>query len=241
MGRQGRPVQRLYRGIEKDHEKPGRPGLDNHLMRILIIGATGGTGRELVRQAIERGHHVTAFVRSPSNFKIQHERLGVLQGNVLDRASVEAAVEGQDAVLSALGHKRWLIPSSILSEGTRNILDAMTRHGVRRLVCETSLGVGNSRGRLGLYYSLFVIPFIVFFYFRDKKKQEDLIRGSSLDWVIVRPGRLTNGVKRGKYRHGPAIGNYFWTVSVSRADVADFMLRQLEEDTYLKQTVGVAN
>lgn len=209
-------------------------------MKILIVGATGGTGRELVKQALERGHHVTAFARNPTKVRIQHERLIVLEGNVLDLSSVEKAVKGQDAVLSALGHKRWIIPSSILSEGTRNVVEMMKRHGVRRLICETSLGVGNSRGRLGLYYSLFVIPFIVFFYFRDKKKQEEIVRNSGLDWVIVRPGRLTNGRMRKNYKHGPKIGNYIWTVSISRADVADFMLRQLEEDGYLNQAVGIA-
>lgn len=210
-------------------------------MKILIVGATGGTGRELVKQALERGHHVTAFARNPTKVRIQHERLIVLEGNVLDLSSVEKAVKGQDAVLSALGHKRWIIPSSILSEGTRNVVEMMKRHGVHRLICETSLGVGNSRGRLGLYYSLFVIPFIVFFYFRDKKKQEEIVRNSGLDWVIVRPGRLTNGRMRKNYKHGPKIGNYIWTVSISRADVADFMLLQLEEDRYLNQSVGVAN
>lgn len=209
-------------------------------MKILIVGATGGTGRELVKQALERGHHVTAFARNPTKVRIQHERLIVLEGNVLDLSSVEKAVKGQDAVLSALGHKRWIIPSSILSEGTRNVVEMMKRHGVHRLICETSLGVGNSRGRLGLYYSLFVIPFIVFFYFRDKKKQEEIVRNSGLDWVIVRPGRLTNGRMRKNYKHGPKIGNYIWTVSISRADVADFMLRQLEEDGYLNQAVGIA-
>lgn len=209
-------------------------------MKVLVVGATGGTGRELVKQALEHGHSVTAFARNPVDMKMQHERLSVVPGNVLDPSSVETAVKGQDAVLSALGHKRWIVPSSILSKGTRNIVDAMTRHGVRRLVCETSLGVGDSRGRLGLYYTLFVIPVIVFFYFRDKKKQEEVVTDSKLDWVIVRPGRLTNGRKRGAYRHGPKIGNYLWTVAVSRADVADFMLRQLDDDTYLRQAVAVA-
>ncbi len=209
-------------------------------MRVLILGATGGTGRELVKQALERGHVVTAFARNPRKVTTRHERLSVIQGNVLDPISVDQAVKGQDAVISALGHKRWIIPSSILSEGTRIIVEAMERLGVKRLICETSLGVGDSWGRLGLYYTLFVIPVIVFFYFRDKKKQEEIIRESGLDWVIVRPGRLTNGWKRGEYRHGLKIGSYIWTVSISRADVADFMLRQLENGGYVRQAVAVA-
>ncbi len=209
-------------------------------MNILVIGATGGTGRELVRQALDQGHAVTAFARNPADVKLNDERLTVVQGNVLDADSVDRAVRGKDAVLSALGHKRWFIPTSILSEGTKNIVRAMERHGVKRLICETSLGVGDSRFRLGLYYTLFVIPFIVFFYFRDKKRQEQCIKESSLEWVIVRPGQLTNGKKRGIYRHGKGIGNYVLTVRISRADVADFMLKQLIDNSSTKQTPAVA-
>jgi putative NADH-flavin reductase len=209
-------------------------------MNLLIIGATGGTGRALVLQALEQGHRVTALVRTPSRLKLTHERLDVLTGNVLDYESVDRAVKGKDAVLCALGHKRWIIPTTILSRGTAHIIRAMERHGVKRLVCETSLGVGNSRGRLGLFYTLFIIPVIIFFYFMDKKRQERLIMGSALDWVIVRPGQLTNGQRRGAYRHGEKVGNYLWTVRISRADVADFMLRQLSDDVYIRKTPGVA-
>ncbi len=209
-------------------------------MNILIIGATGGTGRELTGQALDQGHHVTAFVRNPEKIRLKHERLVVVKGDVLNYETVELAVKGKDAVLCALGHKRWFIPSKILSQGVENIIRAMEKHGVRKLVCETSLGVGDSVGRLGLYYSLFVIPIIVFFYFRDKGRQERLIRKSDLDWIIVRPGQLTNGKKRGTYRHGEKIGSFITTVRISRADVADFMLKQLTDDTYLHKSPGVA-
>jgi putative NADH-flavin reductase len=209
-------------------------------MRLLIVGATGGTGRQLVRQALERGHHVTAFARNPSKLDVRHERLAVVQGDVLDAPSVEAAVRGQDAVLCALGHKRWFYPTRILSEGTRNLIRAMEKESVRRFVCETSLGIGDSFGRMGLYYTLFVGVFILPFYFFDKVRQERLIRSSSLDWVIVRPGALTNGPKRGVYRDGAKVGNWLWTVRISRADVADFMLNQVTSDVYLRQSPGVS-
>lgn len=209
------------------------------LVRLLIIGATGGTGRALVQQALERGHRVTAFVRDPSRLRVRHERLAIARGNVLDYSSVETAVRGQDAVLCALGHKRWLYPTRILSDGTRNIIRAMEGQSVRRLVCETALGIGDSWGRMGLYYTLFVGVFILPFYFLDKTRQERLVRASELEWIIVRPGALTNGRKRGVYRHGGRIGNPLWTVRISRADVADFMLRQVDEDRYLRTAVGV--
>ena len=183
---------------------------------------------------------VTAFARKPLKITTSHDRLTVAKGNVLDYNSLDQAVQGKDAVLSALGHKRLFIKTTILSEGTRNIVKAMQIHHVKSLICETSLGIGESRWRMGLYYTLFVIPFITFFYFKDKERQERYIKQSSLDWIIVRPGQLTNGRKRGTYRHGLDIGSIFLTVRISRADVADFMLKQLTDDSYLRKTPGVA-
>ncbi|HUE89017.1 MAG TPA: SDR family oxidoreductase [Vicinamibacterales bacterium] len=211
----------------------------HHPTRVLIVGATGGTGRQLIAQALERRHAVTALVRDPSRLQIDHPQLTVIQGDVLDEQSVAAAMRGQEAVLSALGHKRFFYPTRILSEGTRNILRAMETHGVPRLVCETSLGIGDSVGRMGLYYTLFVIPVILPFYFSDKTRQERIIAASNVEWVIVRPGVLTNGDKRGRARHGRHVGSFFGTVRISRADVADFMLNQLASDTYLGTAPGV--
>lgn len=208
-------------------------------MHILVIGATGGTGREIVKQALARGHHVTALARNPSRVRDAHERLVIVQGDVMDPASLERAVHNQDAVVCALGHKRWLGPSRILSTGTRNVVNAMKAAGVRRLVVETALGVGDSAGRLGLYYTVFTIPLILPFYWYDKGRQERVVRASGLDWVIVRPGQLTSGKKRGGYKHGPRVGNYLWSVRISRADTADFMLNQLAETPYLRTAVGV--
>lgn len=208
--------------------------------RVLIVGATGGTGRQLVAQALERDFTVTALVRNPSKLRVSHPQLTVIQGDVLDYASVETVMRGQEAVVSALGHKRFFYPTRILSEGTRNILRAMDTHGIPRLVCETSLGIGDSAWRLGLYFTLFTIPVILPFYFWDKTRQERIVAESNVQWVIVRPGMLTNGDKRGRIRHGRHVGSFFWTVRISRADVADFMLSQLESDTYLRAAPGVA-
>lgn len=207
--------------------------------RLLIVGATGGTGRQLIAQALKRGHAVTALVRNPSRLQLEHPQLKVVQGDVLDYSSVEAAVRGQEAVISALGHKRFFYPTRILSEGTGNLLRAMETHGVLRLVCETSLGIGDSAGRMGLYYTLFVIPVILPFYFWDKTRQERLIAASKAEWVIVRPGVLSNSERRGTYRHGYHMGSFISTVRISRADVADFMLNQIADDTYLRTAPGV--
>jgi putative NADH-flavin reductase len=208
-------------------------------MKLLIIGGTGGTGKELIKQALEQGHILTALVRNPLKVKITHPSLRIIKGDVLDFDKVQEAVAGQDAVLSALGHKRFFIKTNILSEGTKSIIRAMEKHKVNRFICVTSLGINDSRFKLGLYYTLFVIPFIIFFYFRDKAKQEKLIRNSNLNWTIVRPGQLTNGRKRGNYKHGANVGNYILTKIISRADVADFILCQLSDTTYLHKTPGV--
>jgi len=209
-------------------------------MRMLIVGASGGTGRELVVQALARGHIVTALVRNPDRLKIRHENLTVVKGDVLDPAAVEAAVAGQEAVVSALGHKRWMIPTRILSAGTRNIVDAMQRQGARRYVGMTALGVGDSWWRMGLYYTLFVTPVILQFYFWDKHRQEKIVEESALDWTIVRPGALTNGQARGVWRQGSGIGNPLWTVRIARADVATFLLNLAGGKDHLRKTVAIA-
>jgi uncharacterized protein YbjT (DUF2867 family) len=225
-------------GIRSRSAPTGGPSRERPV-RVLIVGATGGTGRRLVTQALDRGYAVTALVRNRSKLEVDHPRLTVVQGDVLDEGSVDAAMRGQEAVLCALGHKRYFQPSRILSDGTRNIVGAMKTHGVPRLVCETSLGLGDSAGRLGLYYTLFVIPVILPFYFWDKTRQERAIAESGVEWIVVRPGALTNGAAGGRSRHGRYVGSFLWTVSVSRADVADFMLNQLESDAYLKTAPGV--
>ena len=229
----------LARMGHRSHEIPSHERPRQHPSRLLIVGATGGTGRQLVTQALERGYAVTAFVRDPSRLQVDHPQLTIIQGDVLDEGAVKAAVCGQDAVLSALGHKRFFQPTRILSEGTRNILRAMDTQGVPRLICETSLGIGDSAGRMGLYYTFFVIPVILAFYFWDKTRQERMIAGSKVDWVIVRPAVLTNGDKRGRSNHGRRVGGFLLTARISRADVADFMLNQLTSDTYLRMAVGV--
>jgi len=210
-------------------------------MNILIVGGTGKTGRLLISQGLEEGHCITALVRKPNKLKFNNPNLKVLKGNVLNLENLETAVQGQDAVLSALGHKQFFIKTSILSKGTMNIIRAMERKEVDRFICITSLGINESRFRLGLYYTLFVIPVILFFYFRDKSKQEKLIAQSNLDWTIVRPGQLTNGRKRTKYQHGPNLGSYILTKMISRASVAHFLLKNLTSNLYLHKAVGITN
>jgi putative NADH-flavin reductase len=229
------------KGLRGARPRPasGRPLATDRPARLLVVGATGGTGRHVVAQALERGHAVTAFARDPSRLATVHPNLRVVQGDVLDAASLEAAVRDQDAVVSVLGHRSYYSPARIQSEGTRNLLRAMEAHGVTRLVCVTSLGLGDSAGRLGLLYTLVVIPLVLPLYFWDKARQERLIASSRVDWIVARPGALTDGPKTGAYRHGPGLGGFLATAKVSRADVADFLVNQIGSDAYVGSTPGI--
>jgi putative NADH-flavin reductase len=220
--------------------KPARAaGSGRTIRKVLVIGATGGIGQQLVRQALELGYETTAFVRDPAKVTITHPQLRVARGDVLDLASVEAAMEGQDAVVSALGQRQLFVPSNMQTEGMRNILQAMETRGVRRIVCVTALGLGDSVGKLGLATTLLVFPFILAIIFWDKSRQEQLIATSKLDWTVVRPPVLTDGPKTGTYRHGHDVGSYIVTSRLSRADVADFVLKQLTSDQYLRMAPGI--
>ena len=209
-------------------------------MNLLIVGATGGTGQQLTTQALERGHRVTALVRRLTS-TVLPPGLTHAFGDVLDPRSLDRAMPGHDALLSALGHKHWLGPTHILSQGTQNLIASMERHGVQRFVCETALGISDAWWQMGLQYTLFIRPFILPFYFGDKVRQEAVIRASSLDWTIVRPGMLTNGPLRGRYRQGMRVGHWLRSVRISRADVAAFMLDQLTDSRYVRATVGIAD
>jgi len=208
-------------------------------MKVLVVGSTGGTGRELVKQALEQGHEVTAFARTPEKVGIAHPNLRIAKGDVTDFASVERAVVAQDAVLCALGTK-VITKNTIQSEGARNIIRAMQQHGVRRLVLESSLDVGDSRGQLGFFFAHVIRPTLLRKIFEDKELQEKIVGESPLEWIIVRPAMLTNGPRTGAYKAGFAPTDRNITRKISRADVADFMLLQLTEKTYVWKTPGLS-
>jgi putative NADH-flavin reductase len=203
-------------------------------MKVLIIGATGGTGRILLDKALEQGHQVTALARNPSAVAPRDYRPRVLRGNALDPEAVQAAVAGQDAVLSVLG-TRSTKPTTLFSASTANLLDAMKKHGVRRLVCLTGIGAGDSKGHGGFLYERVLLPLVVRNQYEDKDRQEEIIRRSGLQWVIVRPARLTNESARGEYQVFLS-GDTYRATTISREDVSAFVLAQLSEDRYLHQT-----
>ena len=203
-------------------------------MKVLILGATGSLGPHLVSHALARGHEVTVLARDPSKLSRSHERLHVWQGDALDATRVDAAVCGQDAVIVSLGRKHHRSPTTLFSDATRILIEAMHRHGVRRLVAITGIGAGDSRGHGGFLYDRIIFPFLLKHTYADKDRQEELIRHSDLDWVIVRPASFTNGPLRDRLRVAMDLGGV--TIrKISRADVAAFVLDQLTNDSYMRK------
>lgn len=206
-------------------------------MKVLIFGATGTVGRELVTQALELGHTVTAFARDPSKLKIDDPGLEIFEGDVMDSPLVDQAVEGHDAVLVALGAGT---KGQVRSAGTRNIIQAMERSGVRRLVCVSTLGVGDSYVHLNFFWKYIMFGTLLRGAFADHVSQEEVVVQSGLDWTIVRPAAYTDGERTGNYRHGfPATAKAL-KLKVSRADVADFVLTQLADNSYVHMTPGLS-
>jgi putative NADH-flavin reductase len=206
-------------------------------MKLVIFGSTGSIGHQLVVQALEQGHAVTAFARNPAKLEIDHANLKVVQGDVLDSALVEKAVAGQDAVLCSLGAGA---KGAIRSDGTRNIIRAMEKSGISRFICLSTLGVGNSRANLNFFWKHIMFGFLLRQAYADHEIQEDYVTESRLDWTIVRPGGFTDGNRTGEYRHGFPSTDKKIKGKISRADVADFMLKQLTDQTYLHETPGLS-
>lgn len=195
-------------------------------MKIAVFGASGKTGILIVYQALNQGHIVTAFARQPTKVTIQHKNLRVIQGDVMEPEKVGMAVQGQDAILCALGFDKNK-PNTILSQGTRNILEAMKLHGVVRFICMSSAGILGNDG--GFWFGKIIMPLFLNHVFEDKKRQVKVIGQSSTEWVIIRPTGLTDAPKTNTYKINPGIPT---SRSIPRADVADFMLKLLSDKRY---------
>ncbi len=206
-------------------------------MNVIIFGATGSVGRHLVGQARAMGHKVTAFVRNAASLGEVPPNLRVVVGDVLDAEAVAHAINGQNAVLCALGAGRKGI---VRSAGTANIIAGMQRHGVRRFICQTTLGAGDSAVHLNFFWKYIMFGLLLRPAFADHAQQESRIMASELDWTIIRPAAFTDGPKTGNYQHGFAASQGNLTLKVSRADVAAFMLTQLTDDTYMRKTPGLS-
>src|SRR5215472_783191 len=197
-------------------------------MNILVFGASGRTGRELVKQALAQGHRVSAFVRHPASFDIAHPQLKVVQGDAADRAAVGAAVKDQDAVICALGAANLLKRDEPVVVGVHNIIMAMEEAGTRRLIYLSADTVRATRDDLNALRKMFV-PLVFHNSAADHETNERMIEQSHLEWIIVRPPMLTNGARTGAYRSGERLPARAIIPQFSRADLAEFMLKQLAD------------
>src|SRR6266545_4099862 len=203
---------------------------------LLVMGASRGIGLETVRQALAAGHRVRAFARGATAIHSDQPDLEKVAADALDAAAVTKALEGADAVIQSLGASHGpqtiLSGTTIFSSATRILIDAMRATGVRRLVAVTGLGAGDSRGHGGFLYDALVFPFVLKRIYDDKDVQEQMIKASGLEWTIARPGLLTNGPLTG---HARALSErQDWRFgSVSRADVASFLVREAFERRFV--------
>ena len=203
-------------------------------MRLLVTGATGRTGQEIVRQAQAAGYEVVAIARSRETAAPLLPGAKLVVGNALDPAFVTRAIEGCDAVISALGTRKvtFFKKVTVNSEATRALVSAMKARSVSRLVCITGLGAGDSVGHGGFLYDRIIRAIIIRTIYQDKDRQEAVVRASGLDWVIVRPSVLTDKPASGRIRAFTDLTG-FRGGTVSRADVAAFLIDQLASDKWL--------
>lgn len=203
-------------------------------MKVLVLGATGGTGRLIVRAAVTtKGHSIVALVRSKASANLPG--VYMIEGDVRNEGTLTRALDGCDSVVSALGTGMGFRKVDLLAVSTRALVTAMTRNGVRRFVCVSALGVGDSRGHGGFVFDRLFQPLLLRHACRDKESQEAAIRASSLDWVVVRPAMLTNDPARGSVRAVTDLAGIKGG-KIARADVARFVVEQLTADTWLRQT-----
>jgi len=207
-------------------------------MKVLVIGASGGVGREVVTQALDAGHEVTALLRRPEGFDVKHERLRAVKGDVLDRASLDAVMPGHDVVLTPFGPRSASGPQTLYTAGGANIVAAMKAAGVKRIIAVTSGGVEDDPGP-PLIYRWVIKPLFLQKGYDDHKRFEAMLKDSGLEWIVVRPYRLLDGPRTGRYRVSPRFLPAK-PVGIHRADIADFMVKQLGSDEWLRQTPTLA-
>ncbi len=213
-----------------------REDLERAKLELFVLGATGGTGRALVEQARQRGHHVTAFVRSPEKLDPLRDGVTVLRGDPRNADELRAALPGHDAVLSALGPS-GLGPTTVVSDGARSTATAMRATGVRRLLVVGVAVLFENHGLLSAIARRTFLRNVA----RDSAEMERIVSASGLDWTIARPPRLTDGALTRAYavadgRMPPAA-----RFTISRADVADFLLDEVEHPAHVRRIVGLAS
>ncbi len=208
-------------------------------MKVIVFGATGVLGKCITQQLLDEGHVVTAFARHPDALEIASKTLIPVSGNALEPDSVAAALAGQDAVVIALGAGKRR-SSRIRSEGTLNIIEAMHKHGVRRLICQSTLGAHESRGNLNFLWKRIMFGVLLRPVLLDHERQEHMVRASGLDWTIVRPSAFDASPATGRYMEGFPSTERRLSLKIPLLDVAGFVGRQLTETRYIQSAVGIS-
>ena len=206
-------------------------------MNITIFGATGTIGRLVVEHALADGHDVTAFTRDAARVTAEHDRLQVVEGCVTDPAACLPAVKDADAVVVVLGAGR---KGEVREAGTRAVVGAMKQAGGRRLVCQSTLGVGSSRPNLNLLWKYVMFGALLRPAYADHVRQERVVEESDLDWTVVRPSAFADQ-SPGPVRHGFGGSERGLRLKIGRADVVAFLLAQVEDQTYLRRAVSVSS
>lgn len=209
-------------------------------MKVIIFGATGTIGALAVKKMLEDGHKVTAFARTPSKLNLQHDMLTLLPGDATNGAAVTDAIKGHDAVMITLG-SGMSRSSLIRSTGTMTVIQGMQANGVERLICQSTLGAHESWGNLNFFWKRIMFGLLLRTIFQDHELQENLVRASGLKWTIVRPGAFTDGPATSGFKEDIKETDRNLTLKISRADVADFLARQLADLRYTHRAVGISN
>ena len=217
-------------------------------MKVVVFGATGKAGRTIALNLLAAGHQVTAFARDPAQAPA-HTGISVIRGDALNAAEVASAVAGQDAVVVSLGDSlnpvvlklgaklgvKRNTPPNICEVGTSNVIAAMAAASVKRLICITSYGVGDTRDRLSRVFKLWFSVLQLGEQLADKEQQEKLVKASHLDWTLIQPVGLTDGAATGRWLASTSGDRRKRTVS--RVDLADFVAQILADDRYARETV----
>jgi uncharacterized protein YbjT (DUF2867 family) len=209
-------------------------------MKVIVIGATGSIGRPAVKRLLEEGHQVTAFARRPERLGFDHPALSTRAGDALHPDEVREAVRGQDAVVVTIG-SGTARKSSVRSQGTLNVIRGMQETGVRRLICQSTLGAHESWGNLNFFWKRVMFGALLRPVFRDHEVQESLVRASGLDWTIVRPSAFADGPVRGECREDFPAGERRLSLKIPRAELAAFLTRQVGDLRYLHRAVGISH
>ena len=209
-------------------------------MKVIVFGATGTIGKLAVQKMLDDGHEVTAFARAPQKLGVNAPKLRYIAGDATLPTAVAKAIEGNDAVVITLG-SGLSRKSTIRSAGTMNVILGMQKHGVQRLICQSTLGAHESWENLNFFWKRIMFGMLLRPIFLDHELQEQLVRASGLNWTIVRPGAFTDGPSTGAFKENFKPADRSLTLKIARADVANFLSRQLSDLRYAHRAVGISN